>query len=79
MLVMSIGNKIEFEVIQAQEGTYAAACYAKQIYTEGNNLQELHDNIKAAINKHYPDDETRPTPESVSLILFRDINAMSTN
>lgn len=70
---MSKESKIEFEVIQAQEGTYAAACYAQKIYAEGNNLQELHDNIKAAIDKHFPDNETKPTPKSVSLILFRDI------
>lgn len=70
---MSEESKIEFEVIQAQEGSYAAACYAQQIYTEGNNLQELHDNIKAAIDKHFTDDERKPTPKSVSLILFRDV------
>lgn len=70
---MSESNKIEFEVIQAQEGSYAAACYAKQIYTEANNLQELHDNIKAAIGRHFPDEKTRPSSRSVSLILFRDV------
>lgn len=71
-------RKIEFEVIQAQEGSYAAACYAQQIYTEGSNLQELHDNIKAAIDAHFPDDETKPTAKSVSLIIFRDIDVVPT-
>lgn len=70
---MSNKNKIEFEVIQSQEGSYAAACYAQQIYTEGDTLQSLYDNITAAIEKHFPDPRTRPLPKSTNLILFRDI------
>lgn len=70
---MSIKDEIEFEVIQSQEGSYAAACYAQQIYTEGNTLQILYDNITAAIEKHFPDPFTRPLPNAIKLILFRDI------
>lgn len=64
---------MEFEVIQSQEGSYAAACHSHRIYTEGDTLQMLYDNITAAIQKHYPDPSTRPCPKSVNLILFRDI------
>lgn len=63
---------IEFEVIQSQEGAYAAACYAQQIYTEGDTLQILYDNIIAAIEKHFPNPNTRPLPNAIKLILFRD-------
>lgn len=69
---MERGTELEFEVIQAQEGTYAAACYARQIFTEGSNLRELHDNIQAAIDRHFPNNETKPIPSSVKIILFRD-------
>lgn len=68
-------NKIEFEVIQSDIGTYAAACYAQRIYTEGNNLQELHDNIKTAIERHFPNEASRPIPKNINLILYRHIDA----
>lgn len=64
---------MEFEVIQSQEGSYAAACHSHNIYTEGDTLQMLYDNIIAAIQQYYPDPSTRPNPNSVNLILFRDI------
>lgn len=65
---------MEFEVIQSQEGSYAAACHSHNIYTEGDTLEILYNNIIAAIEKYYPDPATRPHPKSVNLILFKDIS-----
>ncbi len=64
---------IEFEVIQSQTGCYAAACHAHRIYLEGETLQMLSDNISTAIEKHFPNPSTRPSPKSINLILYKDI------
>lgn len=70
---MNFLKTIEFEVIQSQSGCYAAACHAHRIYTEGETLQMLSDNISAAIKKHFPNPATRPSPKSINLILYKDI------
>ncbi len=63
--------EITFEVIQETEGSYVAACYSENIYTEGSSLEELHDNITSAIDIRFRG-RTKPSPSAVRLMVFRE-------
>lgn len=63
--------KLEFEVIKSKEGDYAAACYKERIFTEGDSLQSLYDNIVEALDLHFEPDE-RPKAEDIQLIIYRE-------
>jgi predicted RNase H-like HicB family nuclease len=58
-------------VIQETEGSYVAACYSENIYTEGVSLEELHDNIVSAINLKFRG-RAKPEPSAVRLLMFRE-------
>ncbi len=63
--------ELTFEVIQQVEGSFVAACYSENIYTEGSSLEELHENIVSAIDVRF---RGRPKPDGsdVRLMLFRE-------
>lgn len=63
--------EITFEVIQETEGTYVAACYSENIYTDGASLEELHDNITSAIDVKFRG-RVKPSPSAVRLMVFRE-------
>jgi predicted RNase H-like HicB family nuclease len=62
---------ITFEVIQEIEGSYVAACYSENIYTEGASLEELHANITSAIDVKFRG-RIKPSPSAVRLMVFRE-------
>lgn len=63
--------EITFEVIQQVEGSFVAACYSENIYTEGSSLEELHENIVSAIDVRFHG-RTKPEPGNIRLMLFRE-------
>jgi predicted RNase H-like HicB family nuclease len=63
--------ELTFEVIQQLEGSFVAACYSENIYTEGSSLEELHNNITSLIDYRFQG-RTKPDPSSVKLMLFRE-------
>jgi hypothetical protein len=63
--------ELTFEVIQQVEGSFVAACYSENIYTEGCNLEELHENIVSLIDFRFQG-RTKPEPSAVKLMLFRE-------
>jgi predicted RNase H-like HicB family nuclease len=63
--------QITFEVIQQLEGSFVAACYSENIYTEGSSLEELHENIVSAIDVRFRG-RSKPEPSAVKLMLFRE-------
>jgi hypothetical protein len=63
--------ELTFEVIQQIEGSYVAACYSENIYTEGSSLEELHGNIVSLIDYRFQG-RTKPEPSAVKLMLFRE-------
>jgi len=69
--VPTLPMEITFEVIQETEGSYVAACYSENIYTEGSSLEELHDNITSAIDIRFRG-RTKPSPSAVRLMVFRE-------
>jgi hypothetical protein len=63
--------ELTFEVIRETEGSFVAACYSENIYTEGLSLEELHDNIVSAIDVKFKG-RTKPEPSAVRLMVFRE-------
>lgn len=63
--------ELTFEVIQQLEGSFVAACYSENIYTEGSCLEELHENIVSAIDVRF-EGRDKPEPGNVRLMLFRE-------
>jgi len=63
--------EITFEVIQQSEGSFVAACYSENIYTEGSSLEELHENIVSAMDVRFQG-RTKPEHSAVRLMLFRE-------
>ena len=60
---------LEFEVLNDEEGGYAAACFSERIYTEGKDLEELYENIHRAIDECFTD-RPKPSSDDVKLIFF---------
>ena len=46
-----------FLVNEAEEGGYIARCLGESIFTEGETLEELKDNIKEAVDCHFDEEE----------------------
>ncbi len=63
--------ELTFEVIQQLEGSFVAACYSENIYTEGSSLEELHENIVSAIDVRFRGRD-KPDGSDVRLMLFRE-------
>ncbi len=63
--------EITFEVIQQIEGSFVAACYSENIYTEGSSLEELHENIVSAIDVRFVG-RNKPDGSAVRLMLYRE-------
>jgi hypothetical protein len=63
--------ELTFEVIQQVEGSFVAACYSENIYTEGCSLEELHENIVTLIDYRFQG-RTKPEASDVKLMLFRE-------
>ncbi|MGF1449740.1 MAG: hypothetical protein ACFB20_10025 [Opitutales bacterium] len=66
-----VSMSITFEVIQELEGSFVAACYSENIFLDGKNLQELHDNISAALDRKF-EGRHKPSPGNVRLMMFRE-------
>jgi len=52
-------NEIIFLVEPAIEGGYTAKALGESIFTEGDDLDELRDNIKDAVDCHF-DSDSKP-------------------
>lgn len=64
--------EIIFEVVHHRAGGYTAQCLNARIAgTEAANLQELHDNISAAVSRHFRRGP-KPSPSSIQLLMYHD-------
>lgn len=57
-----------FEVIRQNDGSFHAHCPSEGIKTRGDNLEELHGNINAALDECFVERE-RPHPSRVRLLV----------
>jgi hypothetical protein len=50
-------NEIIFAVDEAPEGGYTARALGYSVFTEGNDLKTLHQNVKEAVQCHFEEHE----------------------
>ncbi len=50
-------NEIIFLIEEAPEGGYTARALGESIFTEGETLEEIKNNIKDAVDCHFDDDK----------------------
>ena len=66
---MEIMPELVFEVTQEPDGGFCAECLTADIFTQGNNWDELRSNVREAVRVFYFDTEP---PEQIRLHLVRD-------
>jgi hypothetical protein len=62
-------NEIIFYIEESLEGGYEAKALGYSIYTEGDNLDELKENIRDAVHCHFEDDDM---PQIIKLHFVRE-------
>lgn len=64
-------SELFFEVVQDRAGSFSAECLNASIAIRAADLEELHGNIRAAVDSAY---SGRPTPSgrSIHLIVYRE-------
>ncbi|MGB2662709.1 MAG: hypothetical protein WAK48_01820 [Candidatus Acidiferrum sp.] len=61
-------RRTRFEVIEEEDGGYVAACLSENIVTHGDTWNELHGNVKDAVEAFFFDELK---PQSIRLHLVR--------
>ena len=51
-------SEIMFVVEEADDGSYRASAVGESIYTEADNLEKLHSEIRDAVQCHFEDGKT---------------------
>ena len=62
-------SEIIFIVENSDEGGYTAKCLGHSIYTEGETLDELKENVKDAVKCHF---DVKDIPHIVRLHIVKD-------
>lgn len=62
-------NELIFEVEEAPEGGYTARALGASIFTEADDLESLHDNVRDAVRCHFDEGEA---PALIRLHFVRD-------
>lgn len=62
-------NELIFMVEEAPEGGYTARALGESIFTEADDLQQLHEQVRDAVRCHFDDDQR---PQMVRLHFVRD-------
>ena len=68
-----MANEIVFEVREDDaDGGYVASALGFDIFTEGDTLDELRKNVRAAVQCHFGDGIPGPAPSVIRLHFVRD-------
>ena len=62
-------QELVFEVTQESDGGYCAECLMAEIFTQGDDWDQLRANVKEAVRAYYFDSEV---PSRIRLHLVRD-------
>lgn len=62
-------SEVIFLITESEEGGYLAKCLTESIFTEGNDMAELKENIREAVLVHYDEDAL---PKIVRLHFVKD-------
>ena len=63
-------SEVIFVVTESLEGGYEAKCISESIFTEGETIDELKDNVKEAVSCHF--DEPGNAPKIIRLHFVKD-------
>jgi hypothetical protein len=66
---LPVMSEIVFDVTREDIGGYAAECESENLSVMADTWEDLRDNVKAAVEKHFQDG---PKPVSIRLHLVRD-------
>lgn len=55
-----MNQTIVFEVSQEDDGGFVAECLTEDIFTQGDNWEQLKANVKEAVQGYYFDQQTVP-------------------
>lgn len=69
MMIRSVDPDLIFELIRDELGHFSARCLNARIHAHGGDLNELHDNLTAAVAAYFPG-ETPPAAEAIHLVMF---------
>jgi len=70
--ISDMDTELIYEVIHHTQGGFSANCLnVNNIDIVAANLEELHDNITAAVDAHFPNGHS-PDPSAIHLMLFQD-------
>ena len=64
-------SELIFEVTQEADGGYVAECLTESIVTEGDNWEQLRENVRAVVQSFFFDAPEK-RPQSIRLHLLRD-------
>ncbi|HUT61919.1 MAG TPA: 2-phospho-L-lactate guanylyltransferase [Phycisphaerae bacterium] len=62
-------DELVFDVTQEADGGYVAECLSRDIVTQGNDWDQLRQNVREAVKGFYSDDKG---PSRIRLHLVRD-------
>jgi hypothetical protein len=68
-VMMEVMTELVFEVVQEADGGYCAECLSENIFTQGDNWDELRTNVVEAVSAYFFD---RQAPSKIRLHLVRD-------
>lgn len=69
-MISKVDPELVFELIQDEFGRLFARCLNAKISVEGSDLEELHDNVSAALSNYFPDSGA-PAADSVHFVMYR--------
>ena len=67
---LPVMSEVMFDVKREEPGGYAAECQNENISVMGQTWEEMRDNVKAAVEKHFHNGGAKPT--AIRLHLVRD-------
>ena len=67
----TVDPKLVFELIRDEFGRFSARCLNARIRSQGDDLEELHENLTAAIEAYFPG-ETPPSGDEVHFVMFHE-------
>ena len=66
---LPVMSEVVFDVTREDIGGYAAECESENLSVMADTWEDLRDNVKAAVEKHF---QNGPKPTSIRLHLVRD-------
>lgn len=67
--MQDVAMEIVFNVTEEEDGGYVAECLSHDLFTQGNNWDEVRNHVREAVSAYFFD---QPKPARIRLHLVRD-------